>query len=148
MTVDIRGLEQGDRGQWEELFRGYIAFYEAEIPEAQYDRTFDALLSETAGTHEGLVAVDRADGRLVGIAHILFHRSTWSPSGYVYLEDLFVDPAHRGSGAGHKLIDAVYARADALGATRTYWATQNFNERARRLYDDVATLSPFVQYRR
>ncbi|MEO1694889.1 MAG: GNAT family N-acetyltransferase [Pseudomonadota bacterium] len=148
MAVQIRSLEAADRAAWDVLFRGYIAFYEAEIPAPQYERTFQALLSNDAGTHEGLVAVDGNGDRLVGLAHILFHRSTWSPTGYVYLEDLFVDPNQRGGGVGHKLIDAVYARADALGATRTYWATQHFNARARRLYDDVAALSPFIQYRR
>jgi len=46
------------------------------------------------------------------------------------------------------LIEAVYKEADARQCTRTYWATQEFNYRARELYDQLATKSPFVQYRR
>ena len=46
----------------------------------------------------------------VGLAHILFHRSTWSNGWYCYLEDLFVDPARRQKGTGRALIEAVYAR--------------------------------------
>ena len=78
----------------------------------------------------------------------MFHRSTWSPTVYCYLEDLFVDPAVRGGGAGRALIKAVYDAADSKGATRTYWATQEFNYQGRMLYDKVGTKSPFIQYRR
>ena len=42
----------------------------------------------------------------------------------------------------------MFAEADARGCTRTYWTTQEFNYRARSLYDQVATKSPFLQYRR
>ena len=148
MTVSVRAIQAADFEQWRRMFAAYIAFYEAEIDDEMFRITFDRLLSDEAGTHAGLVAVGPDRETLVGLAHVLFHRSTWSPTGYVYLEDLFVSPESRGTGAGRALIEATYAHADALGATRTYWATQHFNETARRLYDRVATVSPFVQYRR
>ncbi len=97
--------------------------------------------------HIALVAVDEADAP-IGLAHVLFHRSTWSPARYCYLEDLFVDPERRLKGVGRALIEATYREADARQCTRTYWVTQEFNYRARALYDQVATKSPFVQYRR
>ena len=78
----------------------------------------------------------------------MFHRSTWSPTCYAYLEDLFVDPAVRGTGAGRALIEAAAREAEARSATRLYWMTQQNNATARRLYDKVAKLAPFVQYRR
>jgi GNAT superfamily N-acetyltransferase len=78
----------------------------------------------------------------------VFHPSTWSPTAYCYLEDLFVGREARHHGTGRALIEAVYKEADKRGATRTYWATKEDNRTARRLYDRVATLSPFVQYRR
>jgi GNAT superfamily N-acetyltransferase len=145
--VTIRGLEAVDRAAWERLFRGYIEFYQAAVADDVIDETWARLLSPEPEFHIGLGAVD-GEGRLVGIAHILFHRSTWSKSCYCYLEDLFVDPGTRTRGIGRKLIEAVYAEADRRGATRTYWATQEFNYRACTLYDQVATKSPFIQYRR
>jgi GNAT superfamily N-acetyltransferase len=145
--VTIRGLEPADRAAWEPLFRGYIEFYEASVADDVIEETWARLLSSEPEFHVGLGAVD-GDGRLVGIAHILFHRSTWSKSCYCYLEDLFVDPTVRARGIGRKLIEAVYAEADGRDATRTYWATQEFNHRARAFYDQVATKSPFIQYRR
>ena len=146
-TFSVRPLRMDDKAQWKPLFLGYIAFYKSEVTDDVIDCTWDRLMSGAAGVHRGLVVVD-ADDKPFGIAHILFHRSTWSTTWYCYLEDLFVDPDQRAKGAGNALIEAVYAEADTMGATRTYWTTQEFNYRARGLYDQVATKSPFVQYRR
>ena len=147
MDVEIRPLAAGDRAQWEPLFRGYLTFYKSSLPDEVIDESWLRLLSDDPQFHIGLVAVDSA-GDVIGIAHVLFHRSTWSPTHYCYLEDLFVDPERRAKGVGQKLIEAVYAEADKRGCTRTYWATQEFNYRARGLYDKLATKSPFLQYRR
>lgn len=146
-SITIRPLEANDRAAWEPLFRGYLTFYKSSLTDDVIDETWRRLLSDDPQFHAGLCAVD-GDGVLVGIAHILFHRSTWSKTYYCYLEDLFVTPELRAGGIGRKLIDAVYAEADARQCTRTYWATQEFNYRARGLYDQVATKSPFLQYRR
>lgn len=143
--VTIRPLAAGDRAGWDALWKGYLAFYESAVPDEVTETTW-ARLIDPADDPYGYCAVD-ASGRLIGIVHYLFHRSTWTTSCYCYLEDLFVDPAVRGSGAGRALIEAVYAAAAEKGATRIYWNTQHFNSRARVLYDRVATLSPFIQYR-
>lgn len=147
LPTTIRPLQPADRAGWEPLFRGYLEFYKASLPDEIIDETWSRLLSDDPQFHVGLGAVDEA-GDLIGIAHILFHRSTWSPTHYCYLEDLFVNPARRAKGVGRQLIEAVYRESDARNCTRTYWATQEFNYRARGLYDQVATKSPFLQYRR
>ena len=73
---------------------------------------------------------------------------TGSITNRCYLEDLFVSPDARGLGAGRALIEAVYAAADAAGADQVYWLTAHSNETARKLYDRVGRLTPFVKYRR
>ena len=143
----VRRLEGRDREAWERLFRAYIEFYRAKVSDEVIDLTWQRLLAGGDGNPIGLVAVDDADVPF-GLALALFHRSTWSPTWYCYLEDLFVDPARRRAGAGHTLIEAVYREADARGCTRTYWVTEEGNATARALYDRVATKTPFVQYRR
>ncbi len=145
--INVRALQHGDRAAWEPLFRGYLEFYKSSLSDDVIDTTWSRLMSVEPEFHIGLGAVTPSDD-LVGIAHILFHRSTWSKTYYCYLEDLFVDPAIRAQGIGRKLIEAVYREADQRNCTRTYWATQEFNYRARGLYDQVATKSPFLQYRR
>lgn len=147
MSVRVRRLADRDRSDWQRLFRGYIEFYQATLSDEQIALTWDRLMAADADFHVCFVAVDDHDVPF-GIAHVLFHRSTWSPTHYCYLEDLFVDPSVRGTGAGRALIEATYREADTRGATRTYWTTQEFNTTARALYDRVAAKSPFIQYRR
>jgi GNAT superfamily N-acetyltransferase len=142
----IRQLEPEDRDGWEPLWRGYVHFYRGEVTEHDTDLTFDRLSTRRDGLC-GLVAV--GDGaELVGFAHLVFHPSTWSAGTYCYLEDLYVEPSRRGTGAATELIEAVYAEADSLGATRTYWATQEFNSPARSLYDVVGHRTSFIIYER
>lgn len=147
MTVRVRPVEPRDKRRWRELFQGYIEFYGASVAEDVIETLWHRLLQGGDGFHAALLAVDEADTP-IGLAHILMHRSTWTNGHYCYLEDLFVDPAVRGRGAGRALIEAVYARADAHGCSRTYWMTQETNATARALYDRMASKSPFVQYRR
>ena len=147
MSVRVRRLEAKDKRAWLALFKGYIEFYKATLSEEVVEATWQRLMAGEPDFHTALVAVNAEDVP-IGLAHILFHRSTWSPTWYCYLEDLFVDPAQRVKGAGRALIEATYREADARNCTRTYWATQEFNYRARSLYDQVATKSPFIQYRR
>lgn len=147
MRIVVRRLEDKDKSIWLRLFKGYIEFYKASIADETIEETWRRLRAGGEGFHIAFVAVDERDTP-IGLAHVLFHRSTWSPTTYCYLEDLFVDPARRKTGAGRALIEATYREADARGATRTYWSTQEFNYTARALYDQLATKSPFVQYRR
>lgn len=147
MTITIRPLSPEDQPRWRELFEAYVEFYNADIPEAQYGLTWQALMSDALGTHEGFCAVDERD-QLIGFVHLLFHASTWSAAPYCYLEDLFVDPAIRGSGAGRALIEAVYERASEMNSPRVYWVTDESNNIARRLYDKLASKTDFIQYRK
>ena len=64
---------------------------------------------------------------LVGFSTYLIHPSTWTLSGYCYLEDLFVEPSARGQGAGRLLIEAVTAIANEMEITRVYWHTHSEN---------------------
>ena len=88
------------------------------------------------------------DGNLVGLVHYLYHRHNWRIENVCYLQDLYAAEDLRGHGIGRKLIEAVYARADADGAGAVYWNTQHFNKEARRLYDRIANLTPFIKYQR
>lgn len=139
--IDIAPLRPGDRGDWEQLARGYKAFYRTELPDAAYNETWRRLLAGE-GIH-GLAA--RLDGRMVGIAHYLFHTQTWSPDA-CYLQDLFTAEKARGQGVASALIDAVAEAARAQGAVKFYWLTKQDNERARALYDRIADWKGFLRY--
>ena len=85
-------------------------------------------------------------GRLVGLVHYLFHRSTTTIAPFCYLRDLFTDASQRGKGVGKALIEAVYEQARLSRAPRVYWHTHETNRTAMRLYDQVAQRSGFVVY--
>ncbi len=140
----IRPLVATDRAAWEPLWAGYLRFYEAAIPTSTTDLTWARFLDPA----EPMVALGAFDGdRLVGIVHVIFHRSCWLPTESCYLQDLYVEADQRGTGTGRALIEAVYALARARDVTRVHWLTQEGNATARRLYDTIATRSGFIQYR-
>lgn len=143
--VIIRPLHADDRAGWEPLWQGYLTFYKTTLPTNITDMTWQRLL-DAAEPMNGLVA--ERDGDLIGLAHYLFHRSTWSQTYYCYLEDLFVASESRAGGVGAALIEAVEAEARRVNATRLYWLTHETNSRAQILYNKVADRSGFIQYRK
>lgn len=146
MPVEIRPLTSADQAEWRRLWTDYLAFYQTSVDDAVYTSTFARLLGDDPADFTCLLAC--ADGRPVGLTHYLFHRHAWRIENVCYLQDLYADPQARGLGVGRALIEAVYAAADAAGAPSVYWLTQDFNHTARRLYDRVATLTPFIKYQR
>lgn len=145
-TIIIRPLEAGDRAAWGVLWQGYLTFYDTVLDDAVYDATFARLIDpEEAAMHARLAI--RA-GRPVGLVHYIFHRHCWRVEDVTYLQDLYAEPAARGTGVGRALIEAVYAEADAAGAPYVYWTTQDFNANARLLYDRIGRQTPFIKYQR
>ncbi|MCL6709063.1 GNAT family N-acetyltransferase [Pseudomonas sp. R2.Fl] len=144
--VEIRPLSAADETEWRRLWKAYLAFYETELPEEIYVSTFARLTGGQPNEYSGLLAV--LDGRPVGLAHYLFHRSCWQIDNVCYLQDLFADPTVRGTGIGRALIEAVYEKAAAEGTKEVYWMTQEFNATARRLYDRIAEHTPFIVYQK
>ncbi|MCA8884088.1 MAG: GNAT family N-acetyltransferase [Rhodobacteraceae bacterium] len=145
MSVQIRPIDPGDRANWSDLWRAYLAFYGTDLPDALYHQQFARLTSRVPSIH-GLVA-DR-DGTLVGLVHYLYHPHGWKSCDVCYLQDLYVTPEARGTGLGRALIEAVYAAADTHGTPDVYWTTQDFNAEARHLYDRVGVVTPFIKYQR
>jgi GNAT superfamily N-acetyltransferase len=143
--IVIRALHPEDRAAWEPLWQGYLTFYETQLSATTTDTTWERFHDPA----EPMFALGAfVDGRLVGIAHYLFHRSGWSISDSCYLQDLFVAPEVRDRGIGRALIEAVAVKAHEAGSERLYWHTHETNRTARALYDKVATLSGFIQYRK
>lgn len=147
--VVVRPVAQGDFEGWKPLWDGYNAFYGREGPTALplevTERTWARFFDAYEPVH-GLVA--ESSGRLLGLVHYIFHRSTLHVAPICYLQDLYTAQDVRGKGVGRALIEAVYERAKVANAGRVYWHTQETNTVARRLYDKVADLSGFIVYRK
>lgn len=143
MTL-IRPIEPDDEPVWRLLWRDYLAFYETELPETVYATSFARLTDPEVRDYGGLLAF--RDDVPVGLVHFVFHRHGWHVADICYLQDLYVAPDARGTGAARALVEAVYAEADASGAAGVYWLTQEFNVTARRLYDRLGRVTPFIKY--
>lgn len=141
----IRPATADDFDAWLPLWRGYQTFYQTDIPDETTLTTWARLLAPAEPMHAALAEVD---GVVVGFVHYIEHRSCWTTGNYMYLQDLFVAPGLRGGGVGRKLVDHVYREAAALGCSRVWWLTHETNTDAMRLYDQIASRSGFVQYRK
>jgi GNAT superfamily N-acetyltransferase len=143
----IRPIRQEDFVPWLPLWNGYNAFYGREGPaalDAEITRvTWERFLDPREPVY-ALVA--ESEGRLLGLAHYLLHRSTTRIELTCYLQDLFTDQRERGQGVGRSLIEGVYQAAREAGIRRVYWQTHETNAAGRRLYDSVAKHAGFIVY--
>ena len=146
--IIIRPVTLQDHEQWLPLWDGYNAFYGRSGPTALASEITAMTWSRFFDAYEPVHAlVAESDGRLVGLVHYLYHRSTTAIAPNCYLQDLFTNEAVRGKGVGRALIEALYERARGAGLSRVYWLTHESNATARKLYDRMAERSGFIVYR-
>ena len=145
----VRPVVSADFDQWKVLWDGYNAFYGRSGPRSLPEDITRTTWSRLFDANEPVRAlVAEVDGKLVGLAHYLFHRSTTKLGNICYMQDLFTAEDARGKGVGRALIEAVYAKAREAGAERVYWQTHETNAVAQRLYEQVAERSGFIVYRK
>lgn len=145
----VRPIRRDDYAGWRPLWDGYNAFYgrvgATALDERVTARTWEWFFDPRERVH-ALVA--EMDGRIVGIVHFLFHRSTSRLADVCYLQDLFTDESCRGRGVGRALIQRVLETAKESGSSRVYWTTQATNVAGRALYDKLAEHRGFIVYSR
>jgi GNAT superfamily N-acetyltransferase len=118
------------------LMRGYCDFYEAEPPDEALLDMSKALLADP--DREGVQLIARnGGGRAIGFATIFWTWSTSSAARIGTMNDLYVAPEGRGSGAADALIRACVDRCRERGAVRLEWQTALDNQRAQAVYERV-----------
>ena len=140
----IRPPRPEDRAAWGQLYVGYATFYKVDQTEAMRDTVWGWLM-DPAHEVNGFVAEDDT-GALIGLTHYRPFARPLSASTGGFLDDLFVDPAARGSGAAQALIDAVATAGREKGWTVIRWITAEDNARARAVYDKLATPTAWKTY--
>ena len=145
----VRPVRRDEFEPWTHLYRGYAAFYNWPTSDEHQRQIWGWIHDD--GLVEALVAapVDAAGneiGEIQGLAHL---REWVRPLRGVkcgYLDDLFVDPDHRGSGVVDALYDAMRSIAAERGWPVIRWTTGDDNYRARAVYDKLATRTMWVTY--
>ena len=143
MSLTIRPPRPEDRAQWDRLYEGYAVFYKVDQTPEMRDRVWGWLMDPEHSSN-GFVA-DR-DGELIGLTHYRPYVSCLKACTNCFLDDLFVDPDARGSGAAQALIAAVGEVARERGWQVVRWITADDNYRGRGVYDRLATRTMWVTY--
>jgi GNAT superfamily N-acetyltransferase len=81
--------------------------------------------------------VAEAEGGVVAFALFFTNFSTFLGKPGIYLEDLYVQPAHRGGGLGKALLQHLGALAVQRGCGRFEWCVLDWNENAIRFYEKM-----------
>ncbi|NWH09444.1 MAG: GNAT family N-acetyltransferase [Alphaproteobacteria bacterium] len=139
----VRPLQLNDFEAWRKLWRGYLEFYETNLPAHHDTLVFSRLLDDSEPMFAFLAIVgDEA----LGLVQIILHRSTWLAAPSCYLQDLYVEKKSRGTGIGRALIEHVYEVIARAGGARVHWLTHETNITGQQLYDRIAKRTGFIQY--
>lgn len=124
---------------------------------ALYEKALDEVRATEADLHGLLFAahprvfalICEVDGEAAGFALYFYNFSSWLGRLGLYLEDLYVDPAQRGKGAGKALLHYLAQQAVAEGCGRFEWNVLDWNEPAIRFYESFGARpqSEWVGYR-
>lgn len=128
MSVTIRDAAPDDVPEILRLVRALAEYERApEAVEATEDDFVNALFpTDVAPTTHALVA--ERDGVVIGMAIWYVTFSTWTGRNGIWLEDLFVDPAHRGAGAGRALLTRLARICVERDWRRLEWWVLGWNE--------------------
>ena len=135
MSVTIRPAVEDDL----DLIIGFVralAEYERLADEVRLDRARFA--DHLFGPHPAVeVLIAELDGIPVGFALFFHNFSTFEGARGVYLEDLFVVPEARGSGAGRALLSGLAQLAVQRGCARLEWSVLDWNQSAIAFYRSI-----------
>jgi ribosomal protein S18 acetylase RimI-like enzyme len=127
------------------LMRAYCDFYEVSPPDDDLLELSRALIADPE--REGVQLLARVGGNAIGFATIYWSWATTIAARIGVMNDLYVAPEARGSGAADALISACTEECRQHGAAELTWQTAKDNERAQRVYDRVgAERSEWVDY--
>jgi GNAT superfamily N-acetyltransferase len=145
--IDIRAATPADVPRILELITA-LAIYEKE-PDAVVATEQDlhtALFDDKARVHAVLCDIGDTN---VGFALYFYNFSTWRGKHGIFLEDLFVEPEHRGKGAGLALLKYLAKKAVSEGCERFEWNVLDWNTPSIEFYESVGAvaMSEWIGYR-
>jgi GNAT superfamily N-acetyltransferase len=131
-------LREATEADAEALYRLIVAIADHHDQRAYVFTTVDDLRRDGFGPEPKFCAVlAEVDGALVGYASYTFNYAIWLGSTYMNVDDVFVSPAHRGSGIGEALMHMLKQRCAAHGLQRLRWEVQPDNRSAIRFYERI-----------
>ena len=143
MSSLIRKLNKNDKDQWEKLYINYADFYKVEMNDKILQIVWNWLHDKN---HEVEGLVYEIDGNIVGLAHYRRMPRPLMGQDIGFLDDLFIDPDHRGKRIGEKIFNELKSISKLKKWNLIRWITQDDNLRAKTLYDRVAEKTSWELY--
>lgn len=141
----VRFVSTDDKPEWRSLFEGYAEFYKTPLTDGVADQVWD-WLTDPNHVFEGLI-VRGEQNKALGIAHVRACPRSLSGCDIGFVDDMFVDPEARGTGAADALVARLQELAEERGWPSIRWVTQHFNQRGRAFYDRyTGGPSDFIMY--
>lgn len=138
MDHSIRPATRADLPAILDFIRG-LAAYEQLLDEceATLERLEAGLFPPAGKAPAAHVILAEQAGVPVGFALYFFNYSTFLAKPGLYLEDLYVEPAHRGQGLGKALLLHLARLANARGCGRMEWTVLDWNKPAIDFYESL-----------
>jgi GNAT superfamily N-acetyltransferase len=144
MHLSIDAVVDSDLPELLPMLRAYCDFYCVDPPD---DRLLALATTLIENADEGVQLIARGDGTPLGFATIYWTWQTLHAGRVGVLNDLYVQPAARGSGTGRALIERGLQMCRERGAEKLVWETALDNATAQRLYDGIgASKSTWLSY--
>jgi GNAT superfamily N-acetyltransferase len=144
-VIEITRVGEGDLQALLPLMRAYCDFYEVTPSDEDLLALSRSLIADP--DRDGVQLIAHDGDAAVGFATIYWSWATTIASRIGVMNDLFVAPEARGTGAADALISACADECRKHGATELTWQTAKDNARAQRVYDRIgAKRSEWVDY--
>ncbi len=144
MKITVANISAKDRTQWAALYRSYAEFYKMPMSQETL-RTVWSWIFDPGMKFYGLIARD-SQGAAIGLMHCREMLSPLRGARVGFLDDLFLIPEARGSGAAEILYRELAAFARQQGWPFVRWITAENNYRGRGSYDKIADRTHWITY--
>ncbi|RAS15649.1 GNAT family N-acetyltransferase [Paraburkholderia bryophila] len=147
MTIHIRRAHAADAALILRFITELAVYEKAEHEVVASVEDVETSLFSATATAKALIC--EMDGEPIGFCVYFHSYSTWLGKHGLYLEDLYVSPAARGSGAGKRMLRHLAQIACESGCGRFEWSVLDWNEPAIGFYEAIgaSAQSEWVRYR-
>ena len=142
--MKVEALNKSDKDKWSELYHGYAGFYEMEMNQDILDTVWSWIHSSEVKFYS--IGVKSSENELIGFMHYREMPSPLRGKLVGFLDDLFVHPDFRGTGAVQLLFGELKIQAKKNDWPYVRWITATDTSRARKVYNQISKPIDFVTY--
>ena len=126
------------------LYKGYAEFYKMPMNDDILDKVWSWIFDKEIKFYA--IGIKSSEGELIGFMHFREMPSPLRGSLVGFLDDLYIHPDFRGSGAVQLLFKELKSIANQNNWPYVRWITASDNYRARKVYDKLSGVIDFVTY--